>query len=542
MTGAAQRFYREITRLRETASLTAALPKFFRETITVQKAEDEIERALERREDTFLQLVKAHVYEQPGNPYLKLLRIAGCEFGDLREQVRSHGLEPTLERLAREGLYLTSDEYKGKTPVVRAGQTFSVRPEDFACLHRAPGIVSQSSGTNNRPVPSRFSLDLLGLTSFAVCILYSAHNLFSHSHAVYDTLVPAGAAMYNLLLNAKLGIATERWFARRNPLQHGLAHGYYLLTASPIVLTGRRFGPGFPRPEVLDAADIRPVIAWISERRRQGRACCIRSTASSAAKIAREALQTGVPLEGTMFVVSGDPLTESKYEIMVRAGAAATARYSFAGGGNVGLGCVNPAHIDEVHVNQHMLALIDHPQPARADGHAIHPLLYTTLHPFADKFLLNVENGDYATLTRRDCGCRFERIGLGLHLHNIRSFEKFTSEGMNYFYGDLFELLEKSLPAEFGGGPGDYQLTEEEDANGQTRLSLIVHPVVGELDEAKLLSRLQESLGQRSRADLFQTKVWQAAGTIRIRRAAPYASPRGKILPLHLTRRNPSQP
>ncbi len=125
---------------------------------------------------------------------------------------------------------------------------------------------------------------------------------------------------------------------------------------------------------------------------------------------------------------------------------------------------------------------------------------------------------------------------VNLHLHQIRSFEKFTSEGMNYFYGDLFQLLEGAIPSEFGGGPGDYQLVEEEDGDGQTRLTLLVHPDVGSLDEEGLLSRLREGLGEGSRGNRFMSMVWQNAGAFRIRREVPHASPRGKVLPLHILR------
>jgi len=111
-----------------------------------------------------------------------------------------------------------------------------------------------------------------------------------------------------------------------------------------------------------------------------------------------------------------------------------------------------------------------------------------------------------------------------------------TSEGMNYSGSDLFELLENTIPSEFGGGPGDYQLVEEEDQNGQTRLTLVIHPKVGDLNEAKLLSRLQQSLAQGSRNHRFISRIWRDAETFRIRREAPYGSARGKILPLHIKR------
>jgi hypothetical protein len=129
-----------------------------------------------------------------------------------------------------------------------------------------------------------------------------------------------------------------------------------------------------------------------------------------------------------------------------------------------------------------------------------------------------------------------EKAGLPLHLYNIRSFEKFTSEGMNYFYGDLYELFERNFPCEFGGGPGDYQLMEEEDGNGQTRLTLVVDPSVGSVDENMVLQRLRAALSNGSRGNRFMTKVWESAGTFRITRQKPHASPRGKILPLHISR------
>ena len=94
--------------------------------------------------------------------------------------------------------------------------------------------------------------------------------------------------------------------------------------------------------------------------------------------------------------------------------------------------------------------------------------------------------------------------------------------------------MEKSLPSEFGGGPGDYQLVEEEDDMGQTRLSLMVHPEIKELDEGRLLSRLQEGLDKGTGENLYTAKLWRESGTLRIKREAPRITPQGKILPLEI--------
>jgi hypothetical protein len=368
-------------------------------------------------------------------------------------------------------------------------------------------------------------------------IFLSAHGLLSYSHALYDAVLPAGGGLTNLLIYAKLGIPTERWFARAVPVP-GFVKWYSQITTQMIVRAAKRCPAGFPTPEIIGANDTPRIVRWIEEKRRAGKFCCITCAASNGARVARAAWDLGVSLEGTKFIVSGEPFTKAKKEIIERTGARAASRFSsgLKINSGIGYGCANPLYDDEVHAHQHSIALVAHPQ-ARFDGGApIQPLMVTTLHESSGKFLLNVENGDYATLDRRDCGCALEKVGLTLHLHHIRSYEKFTSEGMNYFYGDLFELFEKVLPAEFGGGPGDYQLVEEEDGQGQTRLSLVVNPTVEDLDQDKLLARLRAALAQGSRGNRFMTELWEDAGTFRVVRKAPHASARGKILPLHISR------
>jgi hypothetical protein len=107
---------------------------------------------------------------------------------------------------------------------------------------------------------------------------------------------------------------------------------------------------------------------------------------------------------------------------------------------------------------------------------------------------------------------------------------------VNYFGTDPCALLENTIPSEFGGGAGDYQIVQEEDDVGQTRLTLLVNPDVGEVDEEKLLCGLYQALAGGSRNNRFMTRIWQNAGTLRLRRQAPHASARGKVLPLQIKR------
>jgi hypothetical protein len=516
-------------------TLVSAVPQFFQERVTLQRAEEEIKKAFDYRDERFLELVRSQIFERPTSRYLELLRFAGCEFSDLQAQVRRSGVEGTLEQLAREGVYFTSEEFKGKKEVIRGGQSFRVVPKFFDNSGVSTGYRTQSSGTTNDPIRSFVSLDLLAIRTPATYVFFVAHGLFSHAHAMYDAILPGSAGINNLLIYAKMGVLADRWFARKVPIKSTLEGGYHLLTTQLIVLAAKYFNPGFPKSEFIDTRETDRIVRWVAENQCRKKACCITTAASNAARIARIASGLGISLEGTKFIVTGEPLTESKKEVMEKAGATATPRYAYGGSINVGFGCANPLYTDEIHVNQHQLALFSNPRLGRKDSSRVHPLLCTTLDPSFPRMLLNVESGDYGYLIHRECGCALEKVGLTLHLHQIRSFEKFTSEGMNYFYGDLFDLTEKTLPDEFGGGPGDYQLVEEEDSGGQTRLTLVVHPDVPELNEERLLARLRAALANGSRGNRFMTGVWENAGTFKVRREIPYASPRGKILPLHIS-------
>src|SRR5215468_7418676 len=118
MTGLKE-YYRQLksdlVNVKFTLGLAAALPMFLREQITLPQAEEGIKRLLDTRAERFLELAGSQIYRRRESPYLGLLKHAGCEFSDLEAGVNRNGLEHTLAKLAGEGVYLTSDEFKGKT-------------------------------------------------------------------------------------------------------------------------------------------------------------------------------------------------------------------------------------------------------------------------------------------------------------------------------------------------------------------------------------------------------------------------------------------
>jgi len=527
------------SRIQQNYRLLRALPAFFRQRVTIEQAEAAVRLALASRAERFLDLAQRHIFDWPRSPYLKLFKMAGCGLGDLRDAVMRDGVEESLEKLAKEGVYFMADEFKGKTDVVRGSLSFRVSPSDFAPPAPSVGVTTRSSGTNNAPIASVGSLERWGERTSSHCLFYSAHDLFSRAHGIFEAILPSGGGIRAIVQHARLGIPTERWFARRMPTSNSASRLYNTCMTHLFIAMANIYGPGAARPEFTSLEEVDRIVAWINEVKRNGRNCCIKTSASNATRIAKAAGQKGIAIEGTKFHLGGEPFTEAKRAAIASVGAAAVTDYAFEGGGSVAMACANPGHVDDMHVQQHRLAVIAFPVSIEGGASRMPRLLCTTLHDGYAKLLLNVANGDYATFETRNCGCAFERVGLKLHLHHIRSYEKFTSEGMNYFYGDLHDFFESELPREFGGAPGDYQLVEEEDAGGQTRLTLRVHPVVSGIDERRLLTRLREELGRGQRGNAFQTKIWAEAGTFRISREAPYASPRGKILPLHFVRSRP---
>ena len=134
-------------------------------------------------------------------------------------QVRRFGVEATLKQLAREGVYFTSEEFKGKKEVIRGGQSFRVVPELFDRRGVSAGYQTQSSGTTNDPIRSFVSLDLLAIRTPVTYVFFVAHGLFSHAHAMYDAILPGSAGINNLLIYARMGVMAERWFARKVPIK-----------------------------------------------------------------------------------------------------------------------------------------------------------------------------------------------------------------------------------------------------------------------------------------------------------------------------------
>jgi len=499
----------------------------------------ELQQALETREQRFLDLVRNCVYSVPESPYKKLLDHAGCELGDIASALDKSGLEGTLKQLARAGVYLTPAEYKGRQDVKRGRLSFRAHAGDFTPPRQfgATSGVIKSSGSTGRPSANVTSFAWWRVEALAIASFLDAHNLYTSRVAAYEPILGSMAAGIRFAtIAARLGIPVDRCFVRPTPANNWLESLYFRLTTYEIALAARWFGPGFAWPELISAEHIDRIVRWIEKSRKEGRATCIRSVASNAVRIARAANEIGASLEGCTFISSGEPTTPAKRRAIESAGGAVAVVWGYVPIGTIAFGCAKPAYDDEMHLSRHSMALIEHPESIDdTSGEALHPLLFTTLYPSAAQLEINVSNGDQAILSERNCGCPMHEAGLTQHVHNVGSFEKLTSEGMAFSIDEIYELLETELPNRFGGDIGDYQLVEEEANDAKNYLTLLVNPGIGPIDDVALLKFLTAALASGSRNKRFMARVWQEAGTLRVRRQAPIASSRGKVLPLRMT-------
>src|SRR5262249_44015933 len=153
-----------------------------------------------------------------------------------------------------------------------------------------------------------------------------------------------------------------------------------------------------------------------------------------------------------------------------------------------------------------------------------------SLRPTAPFILLNVSMGDQAEVVQRACGCALERLGWTTHLQHVRSFEKLTASGMTFLDADIIRVLDEVLPTQFGGGPTDYQLAEDEADDGSPVVRLLVHPRIGGLDVRAVRESFLASIGGGSAGEHVMALQWKRADILRVERIAPYVAASGKVL------------
>ncbi len=487
---------------------------------------------MEAREENFLQIVKKGIFEYKKSPYLPLFELARLTFEDVTRSVARVGLDETLKFLYSEGVTIKIEEFKGKKPIVCRGKEFVVTERDFDNPYIAACYERRSGGTRSAGTRIACDFDFLKKTAVYRAPIFDAWGFGNGPHVLVRPAVTYGTGMFFMLHLSQFITYPVKWFSLTDAkkISVSLKNKWgvaYLLYMS------RAFGAKFPLPEFVDTEELFKIAEFVRDQVKVHKRCCVFTNVSTAVRICLAARLKGISLEGAIFHGCGEPLTLARKKEIESSGARYVLYYAFMEAGLVGCLCKNATAIDDVHLFSSFLATIT--AKRMVAGVEVDAFLFTSLEPSSAKIFLNVESGDYGVLEKRSCGCPFDDLGFGDHIHHVRSFEKLTSEGMTFYGTDLIRIVEEVFPRQFGGSSVDYQLAEEEEESGISRLLIRVSPSVGAIDEKGLIAVLLEELKKGGDSQRMMADMWSRMGTVKIKREFPVVSQAGKLTPLYIT-------
>lgn len=495
------------------------LPPLLRNPVSIEEAHAALGSRLERREADFLAMMAGAIYGRPQSPYRGLLRMAGCEYGDLVTLAHRDGVEGALQALFRHGVYLTVDELKGRRPVVRGGVTLPMDSDRVRNPQSLAHLPVQSSGSRGSPTAMGIDLGFLRDLSVNVHLVMDAWGARGWHHAPWG--VPGGADLKRLLTMAAAGFRRLYWFSQIDTARPDL-HPRYRWTIRALRWGGLVAGVPLPSPVYVPLEDPTTIVRWMTGILAGGGTPHVLTFASSAVRICQAARAMGADLAGARFTMSGEPITTTRLAEVRRAGVEVMPRYgNNEVGGLVACGCLAPEAPDDLHLFHDLLALIQPGADGPARGLPPGALAVTSLRPSAPLVLLNFCLGDQAIVSRRVCGCALGRLGWATQLRTVRSYEKLTAGGMNFLDADVIRVLEDVLPKRFGGGPTDYQLAEVETETGRPGLRLLVHPALGPLDPVAVAEAFLEALGPGTEVQRVMGLAWRQGQLLQVERRAP---------------------
>lgn len=524
-----------LTYLMTFAQLPLSLRRFARHTLTLEEAKRIVRERMEHRDERFLRMADRSIYRHPPSPYLALLKTAGCELGDLQQMIRLKGLEGALRELRGAGVYVTYEEFKGRKPIVRHGHEIPVTARDFDNPFAQRHLAFETGGSTGTASKVGVDVDQMAARAPSQMLAFAAHGTLGAPSAAWGGILPH-SKIGSMLRRARIGQLAERWFSpvgwrdSRYWLKYGLATWY-------IIVCMRLCGIRVPLPQVVRADEALVVARWVAETLKTHGRCLLYTQVSYAVRVCLAAQEAGLDLRGATIKAGGEPATSAKVRQMERAGVRYMSSYGMTEAGSIASGCAQPFDGSDVHLFKDAYSLFTHPYEVPGTDITLPAFNLTTLLPTAPKLMLNVQIDDYGIIEERHCGCELETYGYGTHLRQIRSYSKLTGEGVTLVGTEIVRILEEVLPARFGGSPLDYQMMEDEDEQGFTRLDLAISPRVGTVDEAVVIQVVLDALRQSSPTGDAARTMWQHANTIRVKRMEPTWTSRGKLLPLHIQKR-----
>jgi len=515
------------------ARFAGGLRGFLKNPISLEQAKATIQKRQAERDDHFLRILERGVFGYSASPYLPLLREARCELPDIRAMVRSHGIENTLGVLHDSGVKVTFEQFKGREALRPDGRAPELRAADFDNPYRKEHYRTESGGSTGAGTRVSHDLDHLAAQAPHLMLTLHVHGALGLPAALWRGILPDGSGINNVLRAAHYGSLPQRWFSPVVSLRPSVK---YRLATYYTVAMGRLYGVPIPWPEMVPIEDAIVVARWAVETLRTSGACLILATVSRALRICIAAEDEGWDLTGATFMVAGEPPTPTKMEGITRSGARYFPTYGLAESGRMGMGCGSPVECNDLHLLTDAFAVIQRPCEVPGSDMKVPALAVTSLLSSTPKLMLNTEIDDYGILEERSCGCPLEECGLKTHVRSIHSFRKLTGEGVTLVGSEMVQVLEQVLPARFGGTPLDYQLQEEEDERGFTRLSLIIHPRLSIASESAVIDAVIAALGRGSVGADSARAIWRQADTLRVKRMEPIWTERAKYMPLRVVR------
>jgi phenylacetate-coenzyme A ligase PaaK-like adenylate-forming protein len=506
------------------------LRAFLRVKFTPDDIKNTIRHELAHREENFLSTIRSNIFNHPTSPYLPLLDRAKITYEDIEKLVATHGLEGALSELYDAGVYVTFEELKGRIPIKRGELEYHVDNSDFDSPNLTESFITQSSGSTGKPSRTKLDLDYMIHNNRHHSLIYHLHGVFNAPLAAWAGFLPI-LIITNLVLNGTLrGANTHKWFS---PTRFATLSPTWYYTLLSYLLAGmvRLHGKPYPFPEVVTMDDPSPIARWIVKTVQEHGSCLLVMTVSKALRLSIVAQEQGLDLTGAVFTVGGEPSTDIKIKTIEASGAKHVSQYSFTEAGAVGLPCLHKNAVDDMHFMSNHLALIQ--RPVTIHDQTVDAICITTLMPLSPKMLLNAQTDDFGTVETRDCGCPLHDLGLDRHIHTVRSYRKLTGEGVTLVGTDMQTILEEVFPQKFGGSSLDYQLVEEEDERGFTKLTLYVSPDVSIDNEQALIDTLLDAMKESAPSVQLAQPDYQTGQTIGIRRQKPILTISGKFAPIY---------
>lgn len=533
--------------MRKYGRFVTGLRKFINSRMTTQEA---IERArsllkerIAGRESNFISLAERGIFGNSRHPAVALLQAKKIAFADLKRWVVRDGIEAALRALAQDGVYFTVDEFKGKVPVIRNGVHLSCKPEMFDNPFLAHVYEVRSGATRSVGTRVRIDFDYLDQRSLYDAFLLNVHRCLDAPVANWFPIFPSAPGINSSLRFAHMGNPVRRWFSQVSV--KGLRVNWQQRWGLKLIFGGHRFyGCPLAPPEYVNLNEALKVAEWAARAIEENGRCVVYTFAASAVRVCAAAADVGLNIAGARFLVTGEPLTPYKRREIEAAGAIAVPVYGISEAGVIAAGC-GERHTasDCCHLYKDTTAVINHRLAICHHDENFDSYLFTSLLYESPKLLLNVGMGDFGEISTEDCACEFGAARFDIKLSGIRSYEKLTGEGVTFVDTDIVRIVEELLPSTFGGRSTDYQLVEEEGDRGLTRLSLMVSPRVGLVDENRIiagvigcLKKADPSPGSWAQAG---TEMWEQIRMLQVRRDFPIPTVSGKILPFHLLKRSP---